>query len=459
MTLTEKFFDKLGIIMKNPELKERIAFTLLMFLVARIGTFIPAPGVDIGRLEAMSETSDILGYINMFTGGAFKRISIFSLGIAPYINASIVFSLLSVIIPRIEEIQKEGESGRDRIASWTRYLTIVIAMVQSFATCAWLQSVGLVTGRSEVAFFVTTIITLTAGTIFMMWVGEQISIHGIGNGVSLLIFLNVISGGPGNIVQLIQGMRHSKFLIPAIIAIAIAGTLVVMGIVIFQHGQRKIPIHYVGKGYGRTGGVGDKSYIPLKLNSAGVMPVIFASVAMIVVSALSRVFPRFLEMIFRIFSGAIEAAYKWKYGAEEILDKAELMNKINVIIQRLLAANGIGYMVIFAVIIVFFSFFYTAIVFDPEKVADNLKQGGGTIPGIRPGSETVDYLEGVVTRITWGGAFFLAAISILPAAIFTALKLPVFFGGTGIIIVVGVAIDTVQQINAHLVMRDYKGFI
>ncbi|MDR1834779.1 MAG: preprotein translocase subunit SecY [Fusobacteriaceae bacterium] len=447
MTLTEKFFDKVGAIMRNPDLKDRIVFTLLMFLVARVGTYIPAPGVDVARLEEMTATSDILGYINMFTGGAFKRVSIFSLGIAPNINASIVFSLLAVIIPRIEEIQKEGEAGRNKIAEWTRYLTIVIAIVQSFATCAWLQSVGLVTGRSGVSFFLTTIVTLTAGTIFLMWVGEQISVYGIGNGVSLLIFLNCISGGPGNFIQVIQSMKGSKFLVPVLIAIALSGVLVIMGIVIFQLGQRKIPIHYVGKGYNRAGGVGDKSYIPLKLNPAGVMPVIFASVAMIVVSALSRIFPRVVESVFALIYKA------------DVASKADLINKINVWIQRLLAPNSIGYMLIFAVVIIFFSFFYTAIIFDPEKVADNLKQGGGTIPGIRPGTETVEYLEGVVARITWGGALFLAAISILPVLIFTALGFPVFFGGTGIIIVVGVAIDTIQQINAHLVMRDYKGFI
>ena len=412
--------------MKIPELRERIVFTLLMFLVARVGTYIPAPGVDVDRLATMTAQSDILGYINMFSGGAFKRVSIFALGIVPYINSSIVFSLLAVIIPKIEEIQKEGESGRNKITQWTRYLTIGIAIVQSFGVCMWLQSVGLVTTPGTM-FFLTTIVTLTAGTVFLMWIGEQISIKGIGNGVSLLIFLNVISGGPSNVVQTIQSMRGSKFLIPVLGLIALAGILVVAGIVIFQLGQRKIPIHYVGKGFSGRGGMGQNSYIPLKLNSAGVMPVIFASVVMMIPSAIIN---------------AIPSEYPIKTTLAMIFSQSHPV-----------------YMIIYATVIIFFSFFYTAIVFDPEKVADNLKQGGGTIPGIRPGTETVEYLEGVVTRITWGGAFFLAAISILPYAIFTSLGLPVFFGGTGIIIVVGVAIDTVQQINAHLVMREYKGFI
>ena len=412
--------------MKIPELRERIVFTLLMFLVARIGTYIPAPGVDVDRLATMTAQSDILGYINMFSGGAFKRVSIFALGIVPYINSSIVFSLLAVIIPKIEEIQKEGESGRNKITQWTRYLTIGIAIIQSFGVCMWLQSVGLVTTPGTM-FFLTTMVTLTAGTVFLMWIGEQISIKGIGNGVSLLIFLNVISGGPSNVVQTIQSMQGSKFLIPVLGLIALAGILVVAGIVIFQLGQRKIPIHYVGKGFSGRGGMGQNSYIPLKLNSAGVMPVIFASVVMMIPSAIVN---------------AIPSEYTIKTTLAMVFSQSHPV-----------------YMIIYAAVIIFFSFFYTAIVFDPEKVADNLKQGGGTIPGIRPGTETVEYLEGVVTRISWGGAFFLAAISILPYAIFTSLGLPVFFGGTGIIIVVGVAIDTVQQINAHLVMREYKGFI
>ncbi|AVQ16421.1 preprotein translocase subunit SecY [Fusobacterium gonidiaformans] len=426
MTLLEKFNSKLSSIMKVPELRDRILFTLLMFLVARIGTFIPAPGVDTDRLAAMTAQNDILGYINMFSGGAFTRVSIFALGIIPYINASIVVSLLAAIIPQIEEIQKEGEAGRNKITQWTRYLTIAIALVQGFGVCMWLQSVGLVFDPG-ILFFLTTIATLTAGTVFLMWVGEQISVKGIGNGVSLLIFLNVISRGPSNIVQTIQTMSGSKFLIPVLLAVAAAGILTIMGIVVFQLGQRKIPIHYVGKGFNSRGGMGQNSYIPLKLNSSGVMPVIFASVLMMIPTVMINAIPS-------------------KYAIKTTLSM--MFNQQHPV-----------YMIVYALVIVFFSFFYTAIVFDPEKVADNLKRGGGTIPGIRPGIETVEYLEGVVTRITWGGALFLAAISILPFAIFSALGLPVFFGGTGIIIVVGVAIDTVQQIDAHLVMRDYKGFI
>ena len=426
MTLMESFNAKLRGIMKIPELKARIVFTLLMFLVARVGTYIPAPGIDIERLSAMTAQNDLLGFINMFSGGAFQRISIFALGIVPYINASIVFSLLAVIIPKIEEIQKEGESGRAKISQWTRYVTILIAIMQGIGVCVWLTSSGLVIDPG-LRFMLVTITILTAGTVFLMWVGEQISVNGIGNGVSLLIFLNVISRGPSNIVQTMQIMKESKFLIPILLAVAAAAVVVVGGIVLFQLGQRKIPVHYVGKGFGGRGGMAQNSYIPLKLNTAGVMPVIFASVMMMIPSLLIRSLP---------------ATFPFRDYLVLFFDSKHPV-----------------YMVLYALIIIFFSFFYTSIMFDPEKVADNLKQSGGTIPGIRPGLETVEYLEGVVTRITWGGAIFLAAICILPIIDFTAAGLPVFFGGTGIIIVVGVALDTVQQIDAHLVMKEYKGFL
>lgn len=411
--------------MRIPELRERIFFTLLMFLVVRIGTFIPIPGVDIDRLAEMTTHNDILSYINMFSGGAFTRVSIFALGIIPYINSSIVVSLLVSIIPTLEEIQKEGESGRNKITQWTRYLTIIVAVIQGLGICLWLQSIGLIYNPG-INFFITTVVTLTAGTVFLMWIGEQISIKGIGNGVSLIIFLNCISRGPSSIVQTIQTMQGSKFLIPVFILVAFLAIITVAGIVIFQLGQRKIPIHYVGKGFNTKTGMAQNSYIPLRLNSSGVMPVIFASVFMLIPGVIVNAMPS---------------------------------SSLKTTLSMIFSQNHPVYMILYVVIIIFFSFFYTAIIFDPEKVAENLRQSGGTIPGIRPGTETVEYLEGVVTRITWGGGLFLAAISVLPFVIFSSMGLPVYFGGTGIIIVVGVALDTVQQINAHLVMRDYKGFL
>jgi preprotein translocase subunit SecY len=424
--LLEKFDEKLHAIGKIPELKQKIIFTLLMFLIARVGTHIPAPGVDIDRLASMTAQNDLLGYINMFSGGAFQRVSIFALGVMPYINASIVVSLLAVIIPKLEEIQKEGESGRNKVTQWTRYLTILVAMIQGFGVCMWLQSAGLVS-TPGFTFVATTVTTLTAGTVFLMWVGEQISLKGVGNGISLLIFLNVISRMPSTVVQTVQNMRGSKFLIPILVIVGVFAFLTVALIVIFQLGERKVPIHYVGRGFSGKGGLADSTYLPLKLNTSGVMPVIFASVLMMIPSLIVSSLPSTAPG--RIFLG------------------------------RIFTQTHPVYLITYGALIIFFSFFYTAIMFDPEKVADNLRQGGGTIPGIRPGQETVEYLEKVVTRITWGGAVFLAVVSVFPIAIFNAFGLPIFFGGTGIIIVVGVALDTVQQINANLVMKEYKGFL
>ncbi len=412
--------------MKTPELKKRITYTLLMFLVARIGTLIPVPGVDLDRLGSMVNNNSLLGFINMFSGGAFQRVSIFALGVMPYINASIVMSLLAVIIPKLDEIQKEGESGRSKMTQWTRYLTIFIGTIQAFGVTMWLQSMGLVMTPSFL-FIMTTVVTLTAGTVFLMWLGEQITIKGIGNGVSLIIFLNVIARMPSGVVQTIQTMQGNKFLVPVLILVGASALLTVAGIVVFQLGQRRVPIHYVGRGFQGKGNAASSSYLPIKLNSAGVMPVIFASVIMMIPSLLVNSLPSTMPGF--------------------------------VFLNKILGRNHPIYLLLYAGLVIFFSFFYTAMMFDPEKIADNLKQGGGTIPGIRPGVETVEYLERVITRITWGGAVFLAAIAVLPTFIFTSAGLPVFFGGTGIIIVVGVALDTVQQINARLSEKAYQGFL
>ncbi len=426
MSLYEQFSAKVEAIMKTPELKKRITYTLLMFLVARIGTLIPVPGVDLDRLGSMVNNNSLLGFINMFSGGAFQRVSIFALGVMPYINASIVMSLLAVIIPKLDEIQKEGESGRSKMTQWTRYLTIFIGTIQAFGVTMWLQSMGLVMTPSFL-FIMTTVVTLTAGTVFLMWLGEQITIKGIGNGVSLIIFLNVIARMPSGVVQTIQTMQGNKFLVPVLILVGASALLTVAGIVVFQLGQRRVPIHYVGRGFQGKGNAASSSYLPIKLNSAGVMPVIFASVIMMIPSLLVNSLPSTMPGF--------------------------------VFLNKILGRNHPIYLLLYAGLVIFFSFFYTAMMFDPEKIADNLKQGGGTIPGIRPGVETVEYLERVITRITWGGAVFLAAIAVLPTFIFTSAGLPVFFGGTGIIIVVGVALDTVQQINARLSEKAYQGFL
>ena len=426
MSSWERFNEKFKQVLELPDLRKKILFTLAMFLVARVGTHIPAPGVDIERLTSMVNSNDLLGFFNMFSGGAFMRVSIFSLGVMPYINASIIVQLLGVLVPKLEELQKEGESGRQKITQWTRYLTIVIAIIQGLATVTWLQQVGLVTTPGFL-FTINTITVLTAGSVFLMWVGEQITIKGIGNGVSLLIFLNIVSRMPGAISDTLQKMSGNKFLIPVLLIGGIISFVAVLLITIVQLGVRQIPIQYVGKGFSGKNIIAKNTYLPVKVNVAGIMPVIFASVLMAIPSLVLKILPSTMS------------GY--------------------VLLNKMFEQNHPVYLILEAILIMFFSFFYTAMMFDPEKVAENLKQSGGTIPGIRPGIETVEYLEKVVTRITWVGATFLTFVAVGPVFIFSALNMPIFFQGTGIIIMVGVGIDTIQQINAQLVMKNYKGFI
>lgn len=363
----------------------------------------------------------------MFSGGAFSRISIFALGVMPYINASIVMQLLTVLVPALEEIQKEGDSGRQKISQWTRYLTIAVAIIQSIGIYVWLKQSGLIVMENQTLFVVTLIPILTAGTVFLMWLGEQITVNGIGNGISLLIFINIVARLPIATLQSAQTMQGDKFFLVKAAVIAVAAVVVIGFVVLISLGKRRIPIIYVGKGFGGKGAVGAQQYIPLKVNTAGVMPIIFASVIMMLPSFLLKAVPNTWE------------GYKY--------------------LSRMFESTSPVYLALYAAMVIFFAFFYTALMFDPEKVADNLKKGGGSIPGVRPGEETVVYLEKVVTRITWGGAVFLAILAIMPMIIFGMMKMPVYFGGTGLLIVVGVALDLIQQINAHLVMRDYDGFI
>lgn len=424
MSMLQGFSDKMIGINKIPDLRKKIIFTLIMFLVARVGTHIPSPGVDVARLTSMVNTNDILGFINMFSGGAFKRVSIFALGVMPYINASIVVQLLTVIVPQFEEMQKE-ESERAKIVQWTRYLTILIGAIQAFGVSVWLQSMGLVYNPGFLFVF-TTITILTAGTVFLMWLGEQITVNGVGNGISLIIFLNIISRMPAALIQSIQKMSGSKFFIIEISFLIFIVAAITAAIVAFQLANRKIPIQYAGKGFGGKNSIASKTYLPLKINTAGVIPIIFASVLLMLPAMLVKALPN---------------------------------TDLRVFLERIFSTTNPVYLTMYAALVIFFTFFYTAIMFDPEKVAENLKKSGGTVPGIRPGKETVDYLEKVVTRITFGGSIFLALIAIVPMLIFGMFGLPVYISGTGLLIVVGVALDTVQQINANLVVREYEGFL
>ena len=427
MTLVEEVVHKVKSIIEIPELRKRVVFTLIMFLVARVGVHIQVPGIDVSRLSSAMQGNSLAGFINTFSGGGFQNASMFALGIIPYINSSIIFQLLGVVVPKLEEMQKEGGKEKEKVTQWTRYLTIGVAIAQSFGLTILLQQQQLVYEPGPM-FTLVTVTLMTGGTAFLMWVAERISLKGIGNGTSMLIFLSIVSRLPAEMYQIGKNLSTSggMGLVLMLITIVLLVILIAV-IVLIQLAERRIPIQYVGKGRTGRSSVGQKTFLPLKINMSGVMPIIFASVLMAVPSVLISL----------------------------VKDPS-----LNAKLKNLFSQTGVGYLVLYAVLVVVFAFFYTSIVFDPEKVADNLKQGGATVPGKRPGSETVDYLEGVATRITFGSAVFLAILGVLPNIFFGYfLKMPVLMSGTSLLILVGVAVDLLQQIDSHLAVKSYKGFI
>ena len=427
MTLVEEVVHKVKSIIEIPELRKRVVFTLIMFLVARVGVHIQVPGIDVSRLSSAMQGNSLAGFINTFSGGGFQNASMFALGIIPYINSSIIFQLLGVVVPKLEEMQKEGGKEKEKVTQWTRYLTIGVAIAQSFGLTILLQQQQLVYEPGPM-FTLVTVTLMTGGTAFLMWVAERISLKGIGNGTSMLIFLSIVSRLPAEMYQIGKNLSTSggMGLVLMLITIVLFVILIAV-IVLIQLAERRIHIQYVGKGRTGRSSVGQKTFLPLKINMSGVMPIIFASVLMAVPSVLISL----------------------------VKDPS-----LNAKLKNLFSQTGVGYLVLYAVLVVVFAFFYTSIVFDPEKVADNLKQGGATVPGKRPGSETVDYLEGVATRITFGSAVFLAVLGVLPNIFFGYfLKMPVLMSGTSLLILVGVAVDLLQQIDSHLAVKSYKGFI
>ena len=427
MTLVEEVVHKVKSIIEIPELRKRVVFTLIMFLVARVGVHIQVPGIDVSRLSSAMQGNSLAGFINTFSGGGFQNASMFALGIIPYINSSIIFQLLGVVVPKLEEMQKEGGKEKEKVTQWTRYLTIGVAIAQSFGLTILLQQQQLVYEPGPM-FTLVTVTLMTGGTAFLMWVAERISLKGIGNGTSMLIFLSIVSRLPAEMYQIGKNLSTSGGLGLVLMLITIVLFVILIAvIVLIQLAERRIPIQYVGKGRTGRSSVGQKTFLPLKINMSGVMPIIFASVLMAVPSVLISL----------------------------VKDPS-----LNAKLKNLFSQTGVGYLVLYAVLVVLFAFFYTSIVFDPEKVADNLKQGGATVPGKRPGSETVDYLEGVATRITFGSAVFLAVLGVLPNIFFGYfLKMPVLMSGTSLLILVGVAVDLLQQIDSHLAVKSYKGFI
>ncbi|MEA3232442.1 MAG: preprotein translocase subunit SecY [Thermodesulfobacteriota bacterium] len=413
-------------IFKVPELKRRILFTLALLAIYRIGVAIPTPGIDSAALADIFARArgTILGVFNMFSGGALERLSVFALGIMPYISASIILQLLTVVIPYLEQLKKEGEQGRKKITQYTRYGTVVLSIIQGLGISVGLEQMGvvLIPGWS---FRIMTVITLTAGTAFIMWLGEQITERGIGNGISLIIFAGIVVRLPSAILNTFRLLYTGELNIFAVLILVVLMLAVVAFIIYVEQGQRRIPVQYAKRMVGRKMYGGQSTHLPLKINTSGVIPPIFAS--------------------------------------SIIMFPATIANFIDIpwvqAISSSLTPGGIIYNLLFVGFIFFFCYFYTAVTFNPVDVADNMKKNGGFIPGIRPGKRTADYIDRVLTRITLGGALYVSAVCVLPSILISRFNIPFYFGGTALLIVVGVAIDTMSQIESHMLTRHYEGFL
>lgn len=417
---------------KVPELNKRLLITLGLLLVYRIGVYIPTPGVDAVALASFFKAArgTILDFATMFTGGALENFSVFSLNIMPYISASIILQLLTVVIPQLEKLSKEGEQGRKKITEYTRYFTVVLSIVQGFMISIGLESMTGPSGEPIVihpgwGFRILTTITLTSGTAFLMWLGEQITERGVGNGISLIIFAGIVARMPsavGNTISLVRTGEINFLLVLLVIALMIA---VIFFIVFMETAQRRIPIQYPKRVVGRRVMGGITQHLPLKINVSGVIPPIFASSIVI--------FP------------------------------ATVVSFANVPFMKTIAESlspgGLLYNFLYVGLIIFFAYFYTAIQFNPKEVAENLKKGGGFVPGIRPGQNTADHIDTILTRLTFWGGLYLAAVCVLPSMLVWKFNVPFYFGGTALLIVVGVAMDTAQQVESHLLARSYDGLL
>lgn len=433
-------FEALRNAWRIPELKEKVVFTAIMLALFRVGTFIPVPGVDASALAAFwsGQAGGVFDLMNMFTGGALRNFGLFSLGIMPYINASIILQLLTVVIPALEKIAKEGEAGRRIITQYTRYGTVVLGMVQASGLAIFMANFpeADVVPDPGPKFYIISVLSLTAGTTLLMWVGEQITERGLGNGISLLIFAGIVAEFPGAFWQTYSLIRLGTFPLFNIFALGAVAVGVMALTVIVTLGVRKVPIQYARRIQGRRVVGGVAQFLPLRVNAAGVIPVIFAQALMSIPSMLAGA-----------LGVNVDPTSRWA----GILD--------------LFAYTSPLYLGIFSALIIFFSFFYTAIVINPVELAENLKKHGGFVPGIRPGASTAEFIEKVMTRITWAGSFFLAAVCVLPITVTQALQLPpslagtALVGGTGLMIIVGVSLDTLQQIEGHLLTRHYDGFL
>ncbi len=422
-------FENVG---KIPELRNRIFYTLLMFVVFRIGVHITTPGVDPVALSQFfnASNSNLFGLFNMFTGGALARFSIFSLGIMPYISSSIIFQMLPMVIPSLDRLQKEGESGRKKFMQYTRYGTVVLSLFQSVGISYGIESMrspmgSPVVSRPGMSFMIISVIALTAGTIFVMWIGEEISEHGIGNGISLIIFAGIVAAIPGAFINTIKMVRLGEINIMLLVLILALMILVIGFIVFVESAQRRIPVQYAKKMIGRKLYSGQTSYLPLKINTPGVIPPIFAMSILLFPATIAN----FIKVpIFERISGYLNP-------------------------------SGLPYNIAFVVLIFFFCYFYTAITFKVDDVADDLRKYGGNVPGIKPGKSTASYIDKILNRVTFIGAIYVSLICLLPTILINKFHVPFYFGGTGLLIVVVVAMDTIVQIQSHLLYRNYDSLL
>jgi len=420
--MNNKLWQSLANSWKIPELRKKLLFTAAMIAIYRFGSHVPVPGVNIQALSNFfnSGAGGVVGFLNLFSGGALGRVAVFALGIMPYITASIIMQLLTVVIPKLEELQKEGEQGQKIITQYSRYLTVGLAAVQSIGYIFLFRTYHALPNLT-VTRFALILFTLTAGATVVMWIGELITARGIGNGMSILIFISIISRLPGGAAKFFEG----SMTLAAQIAFVIIALAVIVGVVWITTGERRIPVQYAKRIVGRRMMGGTSTFIPLKVNMAGVIPVIFAASVMLIPPTIAQFLP-----------GGQTSWFSRAFGPSSVL-----------------------YIVGEALLIILFTYFYTAVTFNPIDQADNLKKYGGFVPGVRPGRPTAEFLDRILTRLTLPGALFLAALAVLPWALNRAFNVPFYFGGTSILIVVGVALDTMRQMEAQLLMRHYEGFL
>jgi len=411
---------------KIPDLRKRLIYTMMMIVIFRLGATIPVPGIDKTKLaELFASSGDgLIGFFNLMSGGSFKNFTIFALGISPYITASIIMNLLQIAIPSLEALAKEGEVGRKKMARYTRYGTVVLALIQGFGFSVGIFRNAFVSPGT--LSIIVSVLTLTAGVAFLMYLGEKITENGIGNGISLFIFAGIISRLPGGIITTVQKVQTGDVNILSVFMFLVVAVMVIVAVIYIQEGKRKIPVQYAKRVVGRKMYGGQSTHIPLKVNQAGVIPVIFAMSLLMFPITIAQFWPN-------------SGFYFW--------------------IKNYMGVQTVLYNVLYAILIIFFTYFYTSVTFNPIEVSNNMKQNGGYIPGIRPGRPTSDYLSKTLTRITLAGAVFLAAIAILPNIILAFGSLQIRFGGTSLLIAVGVSLETTKQIEAQMMMRHYKGFL